>query len=526
MKMERFVRLFHTIRYLKTKQIGYRIYYLFRTRFRRFLGFSYPLQADAEGVLLQLQKSIDPPTSYTDGCFLFLNQPARFEKEIDWNYPNHGKLWTYNLNYFDFLHQPGLGRDEGLRLIEEYISRMGSIEDGLEPFPISLRSINWIKFLSKYAIRNQTIDNSLRAQYAILIDNLEYHLLGNHLLENGFSLLFGAYYFRDDTLYAKAKEILSDELCEQILEDGAHFELSPMYHQIMLFRVLDSINLVKNNDWKDRELLPLLRQKGAIMLGWLDTLTFPDGTTPLLNDSAYRIAPSPPALKSYAASLDVKTERKPLSESGYRIRETDRYKIVVDVGRVGPDYIPGHAHSDTFSFVLYKEDKPLIVDTGTSTYESNERRMVERGTAAHNTVMLDGLEQSEVWGGFRVARRAYVFGLEENEASITARHDGYRGRVGAIHERKFVFNENSIKISDNIISKRLHDARFRIHFHPDIEPQIEKNRVYLCGEATIVVTNADIALSHYHYAPEFNRLEPAYVLELAFNKEMEIEILL
>ena len=67
------------------------------------------------------------------------------------------------------------------------------------------------------------------------MDNIEYHILGNHLLENGFSLFFGAYYFQDEKFYVKAKKILTDELDEQILEDGAHFELSSMYHQIMLF---------------------------------------------------------------------------------------------------------------------------------------------------------------------------------------------------------------------------------------------------------------------------------------------------
>ena len=61
--------------------------------------------------------------------------------------------------------------------------------------------------------------------------------MGNHLLENGFSLLFGSYYFRDEKLYSKAKEIIKTELREQILDDGAHFELSPMYHSIILHRI-------------------------------------------------------------------------------------------------------------------------------------------------------------------------------------------------------------------------------------------------------------------------------------------------
>ena len=525
MKRERLVRLFHTIRYLKAKQIYYRLYYLLRNRYRGMRKFSYPLHTEAAGHPLNLQKSIDAPASFERGQFRFLNRAKRFDDEIDWNFPDYGKLWTYNLNYFDFLHQPAMGREEGLGLIEVYIGHMDGVKDGLEPFPISLRGINWIKFLSKHDIRNQTVDASLRAQYAILMDNLEYHLLGNHLLENGFSLLFGAYYFRDESLYAKAKEILTKELHEQVLDDGAHFELSPMYHQIMLFRVLDCINLVKNNEWKARELLGLLSDKASVMLGWLENITFPDGTTPLLNDSAYGIAPEPSQLTEYGASLGIETRNLPLSASGYRVRETDRYKIIVDVGNIGPDYIPGHAHSDTFSFVLYAGGKPLIVDTGTSTYETNERRTAERGTAAHNTVMLDGLEQSEVWGGFRVARRARVYDLTEDEASIKARHDGYRSRLGAIHERKFVFNENSIKITDNIVSGRSHDARFRIHFHPDIEPRIEKNRI-VCGDAAVIVTNADITLSHYLYAPEFNTLKKASVLEMSFKKEMEIEIVL
>ncbi len=97
------------------------------------------------------------------------------------------------------------------------------------------------------------------------------------LLENAFSLLFGAYYFQDEELYLKAKKILKDELKEQILKDGAHFELSPMYHQIMLLRVLDCINLVQNNNWKNHELLELFISKAEIMLGWLNTITYENG---------------------------------------------------------------------------------------------------------------------------------------------------------------------------------------------------------------------------------------------------------
>ena len=86
--------------------------------------------------------------------------------------------------------------------------RTDELKDGLEPYPTSLRCINWIKYLSKENIQDEVINKSLYNQYLRLLDNLEYHLLGNHLLENGLSLLFGAYYFKDDSLYLKQKKSL------------------------------------------------------------------------------------------------------------------------------------------------------------------------------------------------------------------------------------------------------------------------------------------------------------------------------
>ena len=257
----------YTILHLKVKQILYRVYYLIRGKYRRLVKFSYPSLSNYEVYTIRLYTSIAYLSSYKDGDFVFLNKSKHFTDNIDWNFSVHGKLWTYNLTYFDYLQQKNMAEEEGIRLINDFIDQSVSIKDGLMPFPISLRGINWIKFLTKYNNRDQKINDSLYAQYTILMDNIEYHILGNHLFENGFSLLFGAYYFQNEKFYIKAKKILTDELEEQILNDGAHFELSPMYHQLMLFRVLDCINLVQNNNWKDHELLDLLISKAEIMLG-------------------------------------------------------------------------------------------------------------------------------------------------------------------------------------------------------------------------------------------------------------------
>ncbi len=403
-------------------------------------------------------------------------------------------------------------------LIYDFIEQVDGLKDGLEPFPTSLRGINWIKFLTLHKIRDQKIDDSLYAQYGILIDNLEYHLLGNHLLENGFSLLFGAYYFQDEKLYAKAKEILTRELEEQILDDGAHFELSPMYHQIMLYRVLDCINLVKNNDYRQQELLSLLQEKANIMLGWLNVMTYENGEIPLFNDSTNRIAPTTKQLRHYAQSLEVQVSESniELKESGYRKYHSDCYECVIDIGHIGPDYIPGHAHADTFNFELYLNGKPFIVDKGLSTYETNVRRMTERGTASHNTVEVSEIDSSEVWGGFRVANRAYVTKLKENENRVTASHDGYFKKIGIIHTREWQFDETQIIIKDSLNKKA--KAVARLHFHPDVSEAMIKKHISINRSS---ITNT---LGVYQYAPEFQKLVDARVLEVTFDKALEIKI--
>ena len=509
--MNKYIRLFNTVKYLKLKQIYFRIFYFGRNRFRKKVGFKYPTFKNIEINKLSLQASINAYPSYNKfNTFSFLNLEKSFEEKIDWNYSEYGKLWTYNLTYFDFLNQENIQKDEALKLINDFIKNDANLKDAYEPFPISLRGINWVKFLSLNSLDESKINNSLYKQYQILLDNLEYHLLGNHLLENGFSLLFAGFYFQDEKLYQKAKKILVSELDEQILDDGAHFELSPMYHQIMLFRVLDCINLVKNNKYKNKELLDFLISKAEIMLGWLESITYKNGSIPLLNDSANNIAANSEELFKYAKRLGLNIEKLELSNSGYRKVSKENYECIVDIGNIGPDYIPGHAHADTFNFELNINNKPFIVDTGLSTYETNDRRTLERGTKSHNTVEIKEISSSEVWGGFRVANRAKVYDIEEKEDFIKASHDGYEN---IIHTRTWKFEDNKIMINDEL-SKEC-EAIAMLHFHPDITKEEILSKIKIDRELNFI---------EYFYSPEFNTQIKAIAIEIAFNKTLKIEI--
>src|SRR5690606_15023358 len=120
----------------------------------------------------------------------------------------------------------------------------GWLETGrlpLEPYPASLRIMNIIRFLQHSGITDPKINRYLYSEAEFLAGRLEYHLLGNHLLENGFALFMAGHFYADKRLIQKAEKLLNRQLPEQILEDGAHFELSPMYHQIILFRVLEAL---------------------------------------------------------------------------------------------------------------------------------------------------------------------------------------------------------------------------------------------------------------------------------------------
>ncbi len=509
---------FFTIRYLTLTQVQYRIYYFVKDRLRNRVGFFYKKRiASSDAQILRLEESLlaSPSVKYKGKTFLFLNLEKTYKNDIDWNDTCHGKLWTYNLNYFEFLHTPNISKEEGVKLIEDFICKIDQVKDGLEPYPISLRVIHWVKFLTYHKIQNKQIERSLYNQLWFLVDKREYHILGNHLLENGFGLLFGAYYFNDAKLYKFAKEILKKELNEQVLGDGAHFELSPMYHQLMLYRVLDCYNLLKNNSLFNQELLSFLKEKAEVMLGWLKQITFENGDIPLLNDSAFGINSTTKELCGYAQQLGIVEKQYSLKESGYRKIQTKYYELVADIGKIGPDYLPGHAHSDTLNFVLYSKGKPFIVDTGTSTYNPTERRHIERSTASHNTVQVGDFEQSEIWSNFRVARRAYPKVIQDTSNVVEAIVN-YATVKGIYHHRKFTFEEDKIVITDKV--KAREGSTSHLHFHPFVEVSL-KGKVIYTKLGTIKIEGAEaIKLIDYQYAPAFNKLISAQKVVIFFRE--------
>lgn len=464
---------------------------------------------------LRLSAPVVKPSSYDGGTFTFLNVSDTF---TCWDDTRHGMLWAYNLNYMDWLLQEGMTFETGAFWIDRFIDTLADNKVGLDPYPSALRIINWIKFISAHfdaidSDRRKRWNDSLYSQYIYLSERLEYHLLGNHILEDAYALFIASVYFSDRKMHAKASALLREQLDQQVLPDGAHFEQSPMYHCIMLERLLDCCNVSSAE--------PFLRDKVAVMLGHLDSILYADGTYPMFNDSADGVAPEPKQIFEYASRLGIEWERIPLRECGYRHMQNEHMEMFADAGNVAASYQPGHAHADTFTYELRMDGHPFIVDTGISTYEKNERRLYERGTMAHNTIVIDGKDSSQVWGGFRLGHRAEVTLIHDEPDRLTASHDGY-GK-DKVHTRTFAMYADSLSISDVVPSGCT--AVSYIHFSPDVAIlSFSKGRI-LTDRGVVEISGADdVEVQQAEVSRRYSGSRPAAVAMVRFVGSMSYTI--
>ena len=484
MSLSRFLRYWHTLKYLKPVQFHGRLWF----RVSRPRPDLSPAPA-----LRRLPAVARPPARRLASMtgprsFNFLNEVGELSR--GWEDGRHSKLWLYNLHYFDDLNAAGADTRDAwhVALMDDWIERnpVGA-GNGWEPYPASLRIVNWIKrHLDGRPLTARQIQ-SLAVQVRWLTKRLEWHLLGNHLFANAKALVLAGLFFEGDEAdcwRAKGLSIVAQELSEQVLADGGNFERSPMYHAIFLEDLLDLVNIAgAAGDKIPSDVVARWRQTAASMLGWMDVMNHPDDEISLFNDAAIGVAPSCAELRAYGARVGVQARRPPpispdepattlLAESGYVRIEEPTAVALLDVAPVGPDYLPGHAHADTLSFELSVFGQRLIVNGGTSRYGVGPERLRERGTAAHSTVVIDGQDSSEVWGGFRVARRARPFDLgvsvEVGESVVTCSHDGYRRLPGRpVHRREWRLGPGRLRVVDTI-SGSAGVAQARYHFHPDV----------------------------------------------------------
>jgi hypothetical protein len=525
-RVKKVLKIYRTVRFLKFTQIFYQIKY--RLTSPRKLKPPIPGKKNATQKLIFKLKIPQVQSATNEAEFTFLNLKVNFNNAINWDFQENGKLWNYNLQYFNYLNQDNINDVTKQEWLIDICSWLKNDRLKPEPYPVSLRVINTIKFINDRRGIDTAIVNDVFAQLVYLNDNLEYHILGNHLLENAFALFMGGHFFNVNAWCETAKAILYKELNEQVLDDGAHFELSPMYHQIIFFRVLELADWYTNVNNNDDDFLMFIKQKAADMLKWLQLISFKNGDIPHFNDSATGITFTTPQLQSFAQQLNISANNQlNLKGSGYRKYESEKYECIIDVGAVGPSYQPGHSHSDALSFILYSNNLPVFVDAGTSTYQIGGKRSYERSTNAHNTVEVSGQNQSEVWGGFRVGRRAQVQIQTQLAQELCASHNGYKKILAADHSRCFTFADNVITIKDIISAPKPLPTKALFHLYAGYEIDvISKNEVLLNKTITMRFTGVNkFEILNYELADGYNKYLPAQYLSVEFNTELQTSII-
>lgn len=516
--------LWNTVKYLKPVQIYGRIqHYLYRPNLPSLSVSSIHLSDNTFIPPIRKKRSLGSPAR-----FRFLNQEYDILKASDWNNPATDKLWLYNLHYFDYLNEEDSEKKNGIhqQIIERWIDEnLPFAGNGWESYPLSLRIVNWIKFFLTGNCPTKKMINSLYLQTWYLRRRLEFHLLGNHLFANAKALIFAGLFFNGSDAkkwFYKGLNIYQKEIEEQIFDDGGHFERSPMYHSIILEDLLDIFNIFQAYNFGNNgvsQVGKVTKNKIEKMRFWLKVMCHPDRQISFFNDAALGIAPELIKIEEYALRLGFSAIDFPLKgitslpDSGYVRLQQKNVVLIADVGKIGPDYLTGHAHADTLSFEFSYREKRVFINSGISCYGNSMERLLQRSTASHNTLMIDGKDSSEVWGSFRVARRAYPLEMKTNNRRgdslrLMCAHNGYQRLKGKpIHYREWVLTENSLEIRDRI-SGDYSEAMAFYHLYPGWAIDTCDKRIFSDDISMFYETDAGVFIEKQHYYPEFGRVIP------------------
>lgn len=283
----------------------------------------------------------------------------------------------------------------------------------------------------------------------------------------------------------RGAELVAGSLDRQVLADGVHGELATCYHCYAVDFYLQALALGSETAGDGR-----LRSRVEAMLDFLLHVVRPDGTLPRLGDddggralalaeTSYRDAADLLAtgavlldrgdLKARAGAMPEAAvwllgaggwrayQRLPAAAptalaasfpaAGYFVRRSgwgvDDAHLVFDCGGLGT-LGGGHGHADALSLTLSAYGRPLLVDPGTFVYNGLPAwRDGFRSTAAHNTAVVDGRDQSEPGGTFRWRRPATARLLAEAARDgldyLAGEHHGYAGAGGVVHRRRLLY---------------------------------------------------------------------------------------
>lgn len=445
-------------------------------------------------------------------------------------------LWKFNLHYFEYTIALATKYKQTAdvryytkfkRILNSWIAE-NPIGSGVawHPYTISMRIPNLLVCFDLY---DEIFENdfefyerayeSIYIQYRILMKRIEIWQLGNHYFENLKTILICSLIFNEYKLFKQIYTLFLREIKEEISHDGVHFELSLMYHKIILEDIIRVAYILKQIGNSEYELLLPVIQK---MTDAMYSLEYGMDKTPLFNDSGNNVAKSSEQLCRAVKELFQITPnmKDSFTNSGYYKLYDGNIALMFDCGKIGPDYMPGHGHCDCLSFELSVDNRPLFVNSGSYQYQGNKRGYF-RSTRAHNTVVIGKHEQSECWGEHRVARRIYDIHAEKNGQMLIGQ---YRNYIGERHIRILSLVDRVFTVLDSTETKEKSSVHSYLHIAPG-------HHVGLQGDAIIISQDDDVICEIFAikckpivhtigelscYSPEFGMIQKAVCIEFTW----------
>jgi hypothetical protein len=393
---------------------------------------------------------------------------------------------------------------------------------------IAIRVLSWLwtifMLTSSRALDERVVQRIVRSLF-LQIDHIDRYLSvysspNTHLIGEATALFAAGSIFQELPRAAKWRQkgaaLLTTAMQKQVLRDGVYFELSSYYHCYAIDFFLQALVLARLvqtpfPDW--------MWSRVEQMIDFVVDITRPDGTLPLIgdDDGGRALALASENYSSYLDGIcngavlfqraDFKFVARGFAEetlwllgpeavslfnslpsqrpsrlcyscedAGYFVQrsgwERNDTHLILDCG--GHDAMSGgHSHADALSINLFSEGTELLVDPATSVYNcAPEWRHFFRSTQAHNTVVVDGVDQSVQAGTFkwstkatsRVQKCLSIADLEFVEGA----HDGYtRLRSPITHKRRLLYvRPNYWVVADDLKGLGTHTFEFMYHFAP------------------------------------------------------------
>ncbi|MBE6771514.1 MAG: hypothetical protein E7547_05140 [Ruminococcaceae bacterium] len=442
-------------------------------------------------------------------------------------------LYRFNLYYFEYAVVLGAEYSKTKnveilnvfkRLYEDYLKE----KPALHPYVISLHLPNILIAMEFFGnaldedFRNK-VYTELFIQYKYLLSHFEKHLLANHYFENLKAAVIASYFFGDDKVCRKSVKLLHSQVKEQILPDGVHFELSPMYHKIILEDLLRIAKLSQSEGFPECDWIKPVIQN---MLDAMASMEKGFSRTPLFNDSGNNVAKSAQSIE--IACKDVlgifPRYKEELVSSGYYKFYNGKIAMMFDAGKIGPDYNPGHGHCDCLSFEVCVDGKPLFVNSGTYEYQGDMRKYF-RSTRAHNTLTVGSREQSECWGEHRVGNRIKNIKVTKKGSCIDSE---YKNCFGDKHMRTVLLENGILTVEDLVVSPLNETVHSYLHLADGYTCKADKESITVyenTGTEVCKIFCTDCK-SEIHtsgelcsYAPDFGVLKNSECVEFTWKND-------